>query len=203
MARVHSGIGKEASSLHAPRLRLILRAGAVMLVTVLLVFIAGTLFRGGPAPASAARSWQEGYPVDTVEAPTDDFAYPVMTNTPFVFQTPTARVPGATQAPTLTFFVNATETQPPNVFLTENAELSEGMVTPLASETSGPTITPYNTATLTRVTPQPTRAPVIAQSSGPEIDWGLFWIGFSLPVLSACGVVLYLLDRRPDLFRRR
>jgi len=38
---------------------------------------------------------------------------------------------------------------------------------------------------------------------GFRVDWGYFWIGFAIPILAGSGLVLYLLDRRPDLFRLR
>lgn len=104
---------------------------------------------------------------------------------------------GPTPTPANTMTVTATVR---NVFLTENAEMGASSVTPPAS------LTPLATGTIAPThTNTPTRTPLstlIAAASDEDqnLDWGLFWIGFSVPIIAACGVVLYLLDHRPELF---
>lgn len=69
--------------------------------------------------------------------------------------------------------------------------------------TAFPSPTASPTASSTMITPV---TPEAGQEDEPErfqVDWGLFWIGFAVPILAGSGVVLYLLDRRPDLFRPR
>jgi hypothetical protein len=105
--------------------------------------------------------------------------------------------------PTEALTPTQTGTLPPDVFRTEDAEINGAQTTPVTTETVGPTITLFTTPTATKRTPRPTTTSNGAKEKDEFIpDWGLFWIGFSLPVLGSCGVVLYLLDRRPDLFRR-
>lgn len=124
---------------------------------------------------------------------------PVGTITQPAFQTP---APGnETPSPT----PNLSQTAEMDAFRTEDAEMGgsrNGTVTP-------PTPEGTPTATLT-ITASPTEGEVYraaeanpkdGDGSGFEMNWGLFWIGFSIPVLGACGVVLYLLDRRPEFFR--
>lgn len=102
-------------------------------------------------------------------------------------------VPTATQT--------LTPTLAPDVFKTENAEMGGARTTPALTETPAPSITPYISPTVTLTAT--VLAPAPLQAGGPAMNWGLFWMGFSLPVLAGCGLVLYLLDHRPDLFRRR
>lgn len=111
---------------------------------------------------------------------------------------PTSRAASATPPTILPNTATASATLPPNVFLTENAEMNGALGTPPPSETPGPTRTSAPSQTLA-ATPTPRAA--AAGKGGLEVDWGLFWVGFSLPVLIGCGVVLYLLDHKPGLFR--
>lgn len=201
--------------MQAHRFRLLTQAAAVVLFSTLLALLAGTLLHDGPGTASTARSYQDDYPVETV--PIDDSGYPFMdpTNTSeptSAFPSPTSAQPtsafpsptsGEPTSPGADLTATFTATVPPNVFLTENAEQEGSLATLAATEPPGGTLTPLSTATVTGVTPQPVRAAQEEAREGIAVDWGLFWIGFSLPVLSASGYVLYLLDRRPDLFRRR
>ncbi len=99
--------------------------------------------------------------------------------------------------------ITLTPTLPPNVFRTEDSEINGAKTTPMVTETPGPSATVYDTPTLTETSTPPEATQVVIPKKGePNVDWGLFWIGFSLPVLGGCGVVLYLLDRRPDIFKR-
>jgi hypothetical protein len=174
----------------------------------------------GGAPLAQATS----YPVDPTSTPNNG-AYPGMTDTPSVGRTNTpVRTPTPTTAgsggtiPTATpVFGNPTDSIPsntrvpegtgtgtssPNLFQTEDAEMGGSQVTPSASETPGPTITPISSATPTQITP--TTTPVVKKGLFQgQVDWGMFWIGFSIPVLVCSGLVLYLLDRNPNFFRTR
>jgi len=184
---------------------------AVLAIWVILTVIAAGLLYYAPAVAdSDVRPLpQDGYqpPEEITQEPSEDIGYqppvedtllPTLTlpvlptvevETPFPSPTPETPMP--------------TDTLAPDVLETEGAEMSDSQVTPPATETPGPTITPYITETATHA------AAVLSEDTGGEksgglaIDWGLFWVGFSIPVLLACGGVLYLLDRRPDLFRQR
>ncbi len=124
-------------------------------------------------------------------------------NDPYPAGTLTESPTEAAGTPLPEFTVTSTVTPPPNLYQTEDSEINHSRTTPVATDTPGPTITPYVTATAvkTRVRPTPTPVP-IKEKSGFSIDWGMFLFGFSLPILAACGYVLYLLDRRPDLFKR-
>jgi hypothetical protein len=99
--------------------------------------------------------------------------------------------------------VTLTATLPPNVFRTEDSEINGSQATPALTETPGPTITNYVTGSVTATQLTPTRAVLKKSGPGFQIDWGMFWIGFSVPVLFASGVVLYFIDRRPDLFAQK
>lgn len=168
---------------------------SIVMAVILPGIAVSMVLGGGAGPAHAERLYQE--PTAYPAYPTA--GYPVVTDTAPVFPTPTLETGQPSPFPTLTLTLTATI--PPNTLLTENAEMQGGKVTPPASETPGPTITAYASPTPTLETPLPVAA--AAPKSGSRLNWGLFWLGFSLPVLAACGWVLYLLDRRPDLFRPR
>ena len=96
----------------------------------------------------------------------------------------------ATQEPTLTPSLPPTQ-----------APADETPIFELGTATPSPTVSPTATSTVV-----PQVSPEAAQEDEPErfqVDWGFFWIGFAIPILAGSGVVLYLLDRRPDLFRPR
>lgn len=98
----------------------------------------------------------------------------------------------------------STETPEPtsavNIFATENAQMQDSLSTQAPSATPEPTITPANTATAVLT---PTLTVVVEASTGQnrfKIEWSYFWVGFAIPLLICCGVVLYLLDRYPNIF---
>lgn len=185
--------------------------GATMLsLALLFALLGGAIFRSGGVVVQAGRALQDAtdYPgIDEtpLDFPTDE-SYPGVTDYPDDFPTdeiPTEEFPTAEfftpQPPQSTATVDAT--QPPNTFLTENAEMGDGQASPPPSETPGPTITPYGSPTAVTGTPEPTTVSAQEKNAGQRIDWGLFWMGFSVPIIAACGLVLYLLDKRPDLLR--
>lgn len=145
-----------------------------------------------------------GYPEPgETQVPLPTFLQPDETESPEGTEPPDATdFPDASPQPTAT--IGPTLTSPPDVLATENAEMGDSQVTPPGSETPGPTLTPYITLTGTQTVLPSAVSPASQKGAGGlSINWGLFWIGFSIPVLVACGGVLYLLDRRPELFRRR
>lgn len=138
------------------------------------------------------------YPYPEDEFPTDSI-YPVDTEIP---SNPTQDLFLDTQTPEPT--LEETPTPAVNVFGTEDAQMRDTLGTPASSATSGPSITPVNTQTApVNSTAQDAGAGTAKEKTGLQIDWGFFWIGFAVPLLAACGAVLYLLDRRPDLFTPR
>jgi hypothetical protein len=140
----------------------------------------------------------DDYPAPDTEVPYDDYPAPEDQSTETPFDTPPPP-PAQTLTPT------PTPTLAPDVFRTEDAEIGDSQVTPSTSETPGPTPTAINTPTPTvsyTATPEPTPVAVVEEESF-RIDWGLFSIGFAIPVLIGCGIVLHYLDRRPDLFTPR
>ncbi len=189
-----------------PKDRWIIRMGVLAGLIGLAVLLACLL----PGPAVQAKSnerpvYQDetSYPNDI---PTDESVTPEITET--LVETEAVEtlpegtlvgLPTETEMPTAT----STATLAPNVFLTENSQMQGAQVTPVASETPGPTLTPYETPTVTKAASLGAATSSNKKSGGPQVDWGLFWIGFSLPVLVGCGFVLYLLDRRPNLFKPR
>jgi hypothetical protein len=196
--------------MHSSGLRYFLRAG-LFFGLVCLAWLGLSLFAGPGAQARLAepRLWQDdGYPPpDTTEAPIDDgtdegYPPPDGTGTPTSSVTPGV-VPTTTTPPT------------PQQTLTTAAAPGETLLPAEQAETLAPTETPQATSTPTgtiTVTPSVTPTPALqstleARQAGDggsfQVDWGYFWIGFAIPVLAGCGVVLYLLDRRPDLFRPR
>jgi hypothetical protein len=140
------------------------------------------------------------------DAPTDDsgsgdsgsgYDAPA-TDTPEADTTPQTII-----TPSPAFTVTNTPTLPPDVFRTEDAEMNQSMTTPVVTETPGPTMTLVATPTIMKTQRQPTPTLAISKEKDTfHLDWGMFLAGFSLPVLGACGYILYLLDRRPELFRR-
>ncbi len=180
---------------------LILRICALACLAGLLVFLFGFAGRGyvraAPAPQETS-AYPYDFPTDIFTPESTDQGYGApATDTPGN-ETPAAPVT-ATAAGTPT----QTSTLPPDLFRTEDAQMNNAQTTQQVTETPGATFTPYDTPTVLKTQPQRTLTPVVKKKEGFTPDWGMFWIGFSLPVLGACGVVLYLLDRRPDLFKRK
>lgn len=144
--------------------------------------------------------------------PTDDDGYPEPGEPDIPI--PTFLMPDETQQPGLpdgtesvgtpqpTATLGPTSTMSPDVLATENAEMSDSQVTPPGSETPAPSMTPYQATTRTQTVLPSAESTATAKDGGLAVDWGLFWIGFSIPVFVACAGILYLLDRRPDFFRR-
>ena len=179
-------------------------------VIVGLVGLMPVLMYSAPVRADsvAQPAFQEGYPGPGEETdifPTDDSGYPGpgepdITLPPFIDPDETQTEPTDLIEPTEE--IGSTLTLAPDRLATENAEMGDSQVTPPGSETPAPSITPYVTGTQT-VLPSAVSPASTKGGGGLNINWGLFWIGFSIPVLIACGGILYLLDRRPNLFRRR
>jgi hypothetical protein len=181
-----------------PRLGLMVRGIVGVAVLGIFILCAGSAYSGqvhaeaGRQPAfqstdypaqSTTNAQDNGYPADTTETPTS--------------QSTSAVLPSATA----TF----TPTPAVNVFRTEDTEMSGAKVTAPPSETPGPSLTAYYTPTATKTPPSTatvTNVPKKQAGLGASLDWGMFWIGFSIPVLAICGAVLYLLDRRPSFFKR-
>jgi hypothetical protein len=144
----------------------------------------------------------EDYPVDT---PTTE-GYPAGTPSPQPNGTATLPTnPSAlpTASETVTMTPTETATLPPNTFLTEDSEMGGSKVTPPPSETLAPTavLTAAKGHTPVASMNHSARGVSAEKQNGFRVNWGMFWMGFALPVIAACGVVLYFLDRRPDLFR--
>lgn len=161
-------------------LRLVI-AGLVGLL-VYLGLVTGERFLGVQA-ASAGYLYQGYYPPpETTQPPPPPTAYPAP-------ETPTPVFIDIDDTPTalLTFTEEATKS---NVFLTEDALMNEGRVTPENSQTVAPTTTPTSTRTPTprhTVIPQatvtPTLEPVIKKSE-IQLDQILgIGGGFVLPFL--------------------
>jgi hypothetical protein len=157
---------------------------------------------------SAALAAQAGTPARPgIALFQDDYPYPEET---FFFDYPYPEETGGAVEPTdgvflptLTFTPEVTLTPELNLFATEDAQMGDTISSPAPSATPGPSITPAFTQTgPAQATGTP---PPAAAGSGERfrVDWGYFWIGFAIPVLAACGAVLYLLDRRPELFSQR
>lgn len=183
-------------------------------VLVALMTLVGLGFSLMPGPRVSAEAgdqpaFQEtSYPADNgdVTEPTAGYDAPATEESP-AQATPTTRPTNGTPAATISATlptslaetVTPSITPPPDVFRTEDSEMNGGLVTPPASETPGPTRTAVPSQTMA-ATPTP-RVSAAKAGQGFAVDWGLFWFGFSLPVLAGCGVVLYLLDHKPGLFR--
>ncbi len=211
-----------AKDLISPKLWLVARISAVAGLAGLLVFFFVVVPGGPTRPALANAPDYQGYPAGTVTVPPTEPGYPAgstatspapagsATPTPAPSSTqpsgpqPSSTEPAESLTPTVELTETLTPTMPPDVFRTEDSEMNSAKTTPLVTETPGPMVTAYVTPTET-MTPLPTSTTqaVIQKKDSFAIDWGLFWIGFSLPVLGGCGVVLYLLDRRPDIFKHK
>lgn len=181
---------------------LILRVSALAGLVGLLMFVFG--FANGPH-AYAAPVFQNtpGYDVPTDEVPTDEVPTDELPPDDDPYNAPATETPPVEENPTTEVTATETVTQAPDAFRTEDAEMGEAQTTPLVTESAVSTKTPNQTLTVTK-TQLPARTPAAAgEKDGFTLDWGMFWIGFAIPVLAACGIVLYLLDRRPDLFRHR
>lgn len=111
--------------------------------------------------------------------------------------------PPAAETSDATFTVTPTPTLPDDLFRTEDAQMQGTRGTPPPSETpGGPTRTAGPSPTQ-GASPSATPTVIFASaSSGPQVNWGFFWVGFALPVLAACAFVLSLIDRQPNFFRR-
>jgi len=126
------------------------------------------------------------------------------------YNAPATDTPGAiptqifsSPSPEITATETVTATIPPDVFRTEDSEINQSMTTPVVTETPEPTITKYVTPTVIKTQRQGTPTPPAArEKAGFSLDWGMFLAGFVLPVLAACGYILYLMDHRPELFKR-
>jgi hypothetical protein len=152
--------------------------------------------RAGVSGVLAQQATDYPYPED--EFPTDSF-YPVDTEIPYI-STQDEFLDTETPEPT----PEDTSTPAVNVFGTEDALMRDTLGTPASSATPAPSITPVNTQTApVTSTAQEPGAGTGKENARLQIDWGFFWIGFAVPLLVACGAVLYLLDRRPDLFTPR
>ncbi len=139
----------------------------------------------------------EGYPPGEVTE--DPGPYPVVTDETSPDETATL-TPTATEQ-TIT---PPTPQDTPTPDLSRTAEMGDARTgtpgtpgTPTLTGTPSPTV--QQTITPTEIAL--TGTPESGGAGGFEMNWGLFWIGFSIPLVGASGVVLYLLDRRPELFR--
>jgi hypothetical protein len=174
-------------------------AGLAGLLVVVFVFAIRSEVRAAPANAPL---FQSGYTAPTDNSSDTGSGYEApATDTPPA-NTGSANTPSGQLTPSVVFTETSTATIPPDLFRTEDSEINNSQTTLAASETPGPTITAVSTSTVSKTKSQSSPTPpIIKKKGGITLDWGLFWIGFSLPVLAACGAVLYLLDRRPDLFK--
>jgi hypothetical protein len=173
--------------------RLLFVLSVVSLAVLATAYAAQAMFSAG---AGSRLSFQDdGYPPPENLQPVEGYPAPGDGGT----------VPESTQEPFATQTETHTPTPPPDILRTEQAEMGDTLVTPPGDMTPAPTHTLINTVTPTptqTATPEP--APVLPpQEEGFRMDWGLFSIGFAIPILIGCGLVLYLIDRRPDLFVRR
>lgn len=173
-----------------PRLRKISRAGLAF--GLLCLVLLGLFLVPQPAAQAGVGErplWQDdGYPPppEEVTQPPDE-GYPPPEGE--ATQSPTLTPPQPpTEAPVDQTSIPGTETAAPTPTV-----LSPTVPSPTAPATTTSTVVPQ-------------ASPEVEQEDEPErfqLDWGLFWIGFAVPILAGSGVVLYLLDRRPDLFRPR
>ena len=148
-----------------------------------------------------------GQPTNTIPAPAEPT--PTFTVTATATATQPGDAPISTPTPTPTQVVQQPTVEQIETSLPETAS-PVTQAAPTAASTS--TVGPTDTGTGARTPTAPADGTVTATSSAPDnsedsqgsgMDWGLFWIGFSIPVLFACGAVLYLLDRNPRLFSRK
>jgi hypothetical protein len=178
------------------RLWWLLRVSTAAGVILLLAFVF-SFAEGDHGRSALGNGLFQDYPVDGTATETGDDSYPILTDTPDGNSTQSA------DTPTAEFTATNTATLPPDVFRTEDSEMNQSQTTPGATETPGPTITGYVTPTVIKTQRGPTPTPLPKKEKNAfTLDWGMFLAGFSLPVLGACGYILYLLDRRPELFKR-
>jgi len=193
----------------------IIRLGLLICLIALIAPVPGTIIRVRAAN-EVAPVYQEGYPVSTNPPPPPpsgglDDAYPAVTiapptpqptathTQPAEDQQPTPATPTETPEPSAT----SDRSPSPDAFQTENAEMGGALVTPPTPEpTASATVTPpASTEMPPAEDQQPTPAAAVSDGARFQMDWGMFWVGFAIPFLAACGLVLYLLDRKPDFFR--
>lgn len=200
------------SRFHRSAIRVVSLAAVVVLAALLLFGIGAlssrvqaaegsrqvSLFQDYP-PNDDPPTSDPGYPVDPTEPPPDEPypGSPTDTAPVPVEDTPTqpaedTPIPANTPLPTED--ITAPQTQPAAASPTASAASTQQAL-PTGTQTPDGRPTELLTRPAVTLTPPP------EQSGG--IDWGLFWIGFSIPVLTASGVVLYLLDRQPTLLQRR
>jgi hypothetical protein len=179
-------------------LRVSIVAGIVALLAVGVGFVKGERLPTGPE--NGLLQTTPGYnPPDDSATDTGDGYNPPATDSPDANATPEDITP----SPEFTATITLTATLAPDVFRTEDSEIDQSKTTPMVTETPGPTNTVYITPTGARTLRAPT--PTSGRPKEKDafvLDWGMFLAGFSLPVLAACGYVLYLMDRHPELFRR-
>lgn len=198
------GMKGRSAALKSSRRRFIAQAGLLFLATALFALMLGAAFSGGAhtARAEAGRPAQAltGYPVEGETPGINETLISEQETVTALVGQPTPTPASLLETSTATITPTAEPTKP-NLFGTENAEMGAGKVTPPPSETPAPTMTAYRSPTPT----QGTASPVSDSGAGqkPGLNWPLFWLGFSFPVLAGCGYVLYLLDHRPELFRPR
>ncbi len=177
-----------AKNLNSPKLWWVVRISAIAGLAGLLVFFFTVIPGGQMHPAQARASYDEtAYPPPDTP-PSSSYPGPA---------TETSQAPAGSSTPTLRTSTEPAKSLTPTVETTE--ALQPVTDTPVPSASATAFVTPTET-----MTPLPTKATqaVTQKKDGLKIDWGLFWIGFSLPILGGCGIVLYLLDRRPDIFKR-
>ncbi len=174
------------------------RVAASLALACLLVFLTTALVVQARSPGDpSGETFQDDYPFPE-ETFDSYYPYPEATETTSGPVQPDFP-PNETATPEDTF------TPEVDLFGTEDAQMQGAFSTQAASATPFPSITPINTQTQpaqATITPIPANL-VNEGKSGFRLNWGYFWIGFAIPVLAACGAILYLLDRRPDLFTPR
>jgi hypothetical protein len=194
------------------KIQLVQRVGLAM--GLLVVFLLGSLFltyTAGPVDASSASAIVKPRQQSTAPYPagtsSTDSLYPAGTPTKTNAAVPTAIIifPGTA---TETELPVETSTVPADTFLTEDAQMKESQVTQPAGATAAPAIVTGSPDTPTPATTPTEITAAAAQTSdqkpgGFRMDWGFFWIGFAIPVLAGCGIILYLLDRNPVMFSKR
>jgi hypothetical protein len=167
-----------------------LAAGLVSLALIGISLVPQTSVQAGLEQPAA---WQDGYPP------------PGETQSPGETQLPDSGYPppgvGTIQAPSPTANLTSIATS----ILTETPVPGLASITPSVVTTDRATASPTPTLNTT-----PTIVPQLSPEAGMDgdqrgfkVNWGFFWVGFAIPFLAGSGIVLYLLDRRPDLFRPR
>lgn len=189
----------------SPRLLSIVRFSAAVSLAGLLIFLLCVSTGGGQVQAAPLFQGTPDYPGPEQPTYTNGYDAPATSAPPGAEVTPQASPTfGVPLTPTTAGTATMPPTLPPDVFRTEDSEMNNSLTTPPVTETPGPSNTPYVTLTAQKTQLHGTAAAAAARKKPPFVfDWGLFWVGFSLPVLASCGVVLYLLDRRPDLFKKK